>query len=195
VFAGGFVAGGKKLPKQGEWTELRFMAEASRKGFMVMKPWSHQSACDVVIDRGNSFWRVQVKSTAKPLQCKHYRKTPPTIYAFTTRRRSGKAYRASDFHFYALYVIPRNLWYIIPHDVVGRVIHLHVYPDNPKHRFNRYREAWHLLRQRDDDSGAITIRAAADEPVPEDNASQNQDSSNASDADRALAEHLRQGGK
>ena len=152
--------GGDRWAKQGEWTELRFMSEAARRGFMVMKPWSRGSVYDVVVNRGSRLLGVQVKSTS--MRSRAWVKT--LVYVFSTNHREGKAYRTSDFDYYALYVIPRDIWYIIPHHDLGKQTHVEVRPDRSNHPYERYREAWHLLRQADKDrSHGISIQACAEE--------------------------------
>jgi PD-(D/E)XK endonuclease len=135
--------GGPRRQHQGEWTELRFMSEAARRGFTVLRPLSRGSVYDVMLDRAQRFLRVQVKSAGRP------RKLPGvgrgTIYAFNTRRHN-RAYRPHDLDFYALYIVPRDAWYIIPYSAIGPVQILCIHPDKPKHKLERYRGAWHLLR-------------------------------------------------
>jgi hypothetical protein len=154
---------GKEGVRQGEWAELRFMSEATRHGLITMKPWTRGSIYDVVIGHEDRFERVQVKSASTLYLPVRPPGQQPTIYVFNTCRHK-KAYRESDFDFYALYVIPRDMWYIIPHKDVGRAMRLCVYPDDPGHRFERYREAWHLL-QRDPgtSSPGLTIHACVEE--------------------------------
>jgi hypothetical protein len=142
--------------RQGQWTELRFMSEATQRGFNVLQPCRKDSVYDVVLDEAQQFPRVQVKSVGRPRRPEWARGIPGAIYIFNTRRH-GHKYRAGDLDFYALYIIPRDLWYIIPYRAIGPVQVLYVYPDNPQHRMERYREAWNLLRQ---DSGPLTLHAS-----------------------------------
>jgi hypothetical protein len=66
---------GRKLPKRckghiknckrrGEWSELQFMARASKNGLRLANPWGDSSRYDVLVETGGHFVRVQVKSTA-----------------------------------------------------------------------------------------------------------------------------------
>ena len=123
------------------------MSEAARRGFTVMRPISWGSVYDILLgDEGEGFRRVQVKSSGRPRDPRWRRGKRGELYIFDTRRRDG-AYRAADLDFYALYIIPRDTWYIIPFEAIGPVEVLCVYPDNPRHRLEEYREAWHLLRK------------------------------------------------
>jgi hypothetical protein len=53
----------KSLKERGEWVELQFMAEASRRRHLVCKPWGDSRPYDVGIEHGTHYLRVQVKST------------------------------------------------------------------------------------------------------------------------------------
>lgn len=130
-------------PKErGEWAEIRFMAKATEHGFKLTKPWGDSSPYDFVLDLGGRFASVQVKSIssrsrpAKP----HHRSG-----AFVAHMRGFRAYRRSDFDYLAVYVIPKDIWYIIPVAVAIRKISVRVWPGNQANRYERYREAWHLF--------------------------------------------------
>ena len=49
--------------QRGEWVELLFMTQAAKRCFAVSKPWGDTQAYDVGIEFGETFLRVQVKST------------------------------------------------------------------------------------------------------------------------------------
>ena len=49
--------------QRGELAEMRFMLKAAGLGFGVAKPWGESERYDFVLDTGNGFVRVQVKST------------------------------------------------------------------------------------------------------------------------------------
>jgi PD-(D/E)XK nuclease superfamily protein len=44
--------------------EAKFIAEALRRGYKVLKPWGDSQPFDVAVNFGNRIVRVQVKSTA-----------------------------------------------------------------------------------------------------------------------------------
>jgi hypothetical protein len=63
-------------------------------------------------------------------------------------RSRVKLYTAKDIDFLACYLVPEDLWYIIPRDQAVRA-HSRLYL-NPYVRSNsyfRYLEAWHLLQR------------------------------------------------
>jgi hypothetical protein len=59
---------------------------------------------------------------------------------------SRKPYKTSQIDFVAAYVIPLEIWYIIPvHAFCGRW-YIHFSPHLKTTKYARYQEAWHLLR-------------------------------------------------
>jgi hypothetical protein len=124
---------------RGEWAELAFMAEAASRGFNVAKPWGDSSRYDVAVENHGRFLRVQVKSTA----CRQGRS-----YACSVRPNlHGRPYKKNQFDFLAAYVVPEDVWYIIPARLVvhGRMGMVILSPSLPGHKYEPYLEAWHLL--------------------------------------------------
>ena len=131
--------------RRGEWVEMLFMTQAARRGFTVSKPWGDSSPYDFVIEHRGRFLRIQVKSSA------HMNVTPkgtPFGYAcFTVRTKTQRSYRG-QVDFFAFYIIPEDLWYIIPsRDLKKARTAAYVNPHNPRNRYSRHREAWHLLKK------------------------------------------------
>jgi hypothetical protein len=126
----------KPAKERGEWAELRFMARAAEEGLVVTKPWGESSRYDFAVERSGRFLRVQVKSTL----CRKNNSYPLNLHG------AQAPYSIGDFDFVAAYVIPLDLWYIIPAEaaITGRE-KLYVTPGSPKTRYEQYREAWHLL--------------------------------------------------
>jgi hypothetical protein len=131
--------------ERGEWVELQFMAGAVRKGFKVSKPWGDSSAYDVGIESGQRILRVQVKSTDCRTQYGYLCQFKPNAHS--------KPYTLKQVDFFAAYVIPKDVWYVIPAKVLlggeGKLA-LTLLPENPKsperYAHECYREAWGLLR-------------------------------------------------
>lgn len=133
--------------ERGEWAELRFMCRAAEHGFKITRPWGGSSPYDFVVDLGGRFVSVQVKSTTCLLRRK-YKVQRAGCFAVTVRHQSRRPYGLADFHYLAAYVIPRDLWYIIPFAlVIGRKTVLLRPDDPPENGYERYREAWSLLRE------------------------------------------------
>jgi len=129
-----------KHPKaRGEWAEMRFMARAAEHGLTVSKPWGESKHYDFAVEYEQCFVRVQVKSTMSRRK---------SNYGCTLR--GGIAYYTrDDFDFLAAYIIPRDLWYIVPAAVAitGRQ-RLYLSPDYPKSIYEPYRENWDQLKQK-----------------------------------------------
>jgi hypothetical protein len=124
----------KHAKRRGEWAELLFMARAAERGLCVSKPWGDTSHYDFVVEDASArLLRVQVKSTGSR---KH------KGYAVRSRGSHG-AYPAGAYDFLAAYVIPEDVWYIIPEDFVRGMTTIVVVME--KGRYAGYREAWKLL--------------------------------------------------
>ena len=127
--------------RRGEWAELQSMAKASKQGFRVFRPWGDSARYDVVVETRGRFIRVQVKSTT----CQRSQ----GFYVCSARpSTSRKVYRRGEFDFLAIYVIPEDLWYILPAKLIvgGKRSTVHLFTASPKSRYLPYKEAWDLLR-------------------------------------------------
>jgi len=148
--------------KQGEWSELRFMAAAFDHGFNVMRPWGDSSAYDVFLEQSGHVLRVQVKSagTWRYLRQKH-----GPVYAFPISRNKGSMrYLRTDLDFYACYVIPLDLWYILPADVIRKKKTIFVCPGGKGFHYEQYRDAWDLLgKSIRKDSPGLTLHGCAED--------------------------------
>ena len=135
--------GFRTFKERGEWVELQFMARAVRLGFKVAKPWGDSSAYDVGVEYGQRYLRVQVKSTT-------YRTGTGYLCGFKPGEGS-KPYTTRKVDFFAAYVIPEDVWYVIPASVVlkkkGDLMLCPVERRKyDRYRYESYREAWRLLR-------------------------------------------------
>jgi hypothetical protein len=142
--------GFRTFKERGEWVELQFMARAVRNGFKVSKPWGDSSAYDVGIESGERILRVQVKSTDCRTQYGYLCQFKPNAHS--------KPYTLKQVDFFAAYVIPEDVWYLIPAAVLllGRQKKaVTLLPERPKHperyQCECYREAWGLLLPGDGD--------------------------------------------
>ena len=132
-----------KHPKRrGEWVELQFMARAAAHGLTVCKPWGECTRYDFAVEHQGRFTRVQVKSTSNYFQNQYQcRCTPPT---------RPRGYRCYEIDFLAAYIVPEEVWYIIPVSVVSKLRRSISLAPHRVHKYNRYLEAWHLLRKSPD---------------------------------------------
>jgi hypothetical protein len=154
-------------PKErGEWVELLFMAKAAALGFKLSKPWGDSSPYDVTLERNGHFIRVQVKST----MCKARAKKPhhqQGAYMANMRHISVRPYRESDFDILAVYVIPKDVWYLFPSSIAAGKSAVRVVPGDHRNRYERYQEAWRLLRGQKDpglrQASGIALHAVAED--------------------------------
>lgn len=137
------------LKQLGEWAELRFMTRATEEGLYVLKPWGDKRY-DFAVDYDGKFRRVQVKSTRFKLKrC--------GSYICNTRPSSpAKLYTLAQIDFLAAYIIPRDIWYILPARLIVNQGKLALTPDYQGHKYEPYMEAWNLLRGERRGAGAIT---------------------------------------
>ena len=119
--------------------------QSRRTGFKLFKPWGDSAPYDVAIELKGRFARIQVKST----MCKVRARGPRSrrgAYVANMRHIAIRPYQESDFDFAAVYIIPLDLWYILPSSIIARRSAIQVFPGRKKNRYEQYREAWHFLR-------------------------------------------------
>ena len=147
-----------KHPKlRGEWAELRFMTCAAEHGLCVTKPWGEMARYDFAVEHEGHFVRVQVKSTMFKDR---------GGYSCTVRGCRGP-YEGDPFDFVAAYLIPKDLWYIIPAEKVRGQGSIALYPNLKKSKYGPYKEAWHLLRNKSGEVIIGSIQACAEEFAPD----------------------------
>jgi hypothetical protein len=110
--------------------------------FGVAKPWGDSDRYDFILDTGNRLWRVQVRST----EYQSHRGYSVHTYVYVKHQMVALTEREIDV--VIAYIVPLDLWYVVPvKDFAGRK-NLWFYPHGSKKgsRFEIYREAWHLLK-------------------------------------------------
>jgi hypothetical protein len=128
-----------KDPKlRGEWVESVFMERAGAQGLAVSRPWGDSKSFDFVVGKPGKFVGVQVKSTTAE---------EGGGYLCCIRGRGNKAYARGSFDFLAAYVVPEDVWYIIPAEKVAAKESIALCSQSKHAKFEEYREAWHLLRE------------------------------------------------
>lgn len=125
---------------RGEWAELRFMARAAEQGLGVSKPWGESARYDVGVEYEGRFLRVQVKSTIYKVGKSYVCNTRPD--------NNDQPYTMGQIDFMAAYVIPDDVWYILPARVATALKgNIWLSPHRKGHKYERYVEAWELLKQ------------------------------------------------
>ena len=125
----------RNCKKRGEWVELVFAVRATGLGLVLGRPWGESSGYDFTVDAGWRIVRVQVKSTM-------FREG--SGYSCTLKDSRGP-YKKNSFDFVAAYVIPEDVWYILPEKIVRGMWSIGLNPGLEGAKYNCYKEAWHLL--------------------------------------------------
>ena len=134
------AGGGARATQEVTGKRLGEVAKASDLGFGVAKPWGDSDPYDFIVETGGRLWKVQVKSA--------HRAGEDGSYSFRAHGHSLRAYRADEIDALVAYVVPENAWYVFPVKVVRLLRSLKLFTGSRKRRskFERYREAWWILR-------------------------------------------------
>lgn len=135
----------KSFKQRGEWVELQFMAAAALRGHRVLKPWGDSLEYDVAIEHKGNLLRVQVKSSSA-------RNGTGYLCQFRRNYLIEEDYTLDEVDLFAMYVIPEEVWYLIPAVVVltptvkKAMILCPVTPiKKNRYGYEHFREAWNLL--------------------------------------------------
>jgi hypothetical protein len=123
--------------RDGEQAEAAFLNKATGLGLSVAKPWGDSERYDLIVDSGRRLWRVQVKST---------RYIGERRFSITARGCTA-AYTEDEIDFLAAYIVPLDLWYVVPVKAFAPRKCLRFYPEgeNSVGQYEKYREAWWLM--------------------------------------------------
>lgn len=115
------------------------MARAREMGFEVSKPFGDSARYDVTVEYKGRFLRIQVKSTSAE-RCGGY--------SCLINRDGKHGYTDEQIDFLAIYVVPKDVWYIVPVEV-GMKLKRQIFfmPGHKEQKYEAYQEAWHLLRE------------------------------------------------
>ena len=121
---------------RGEWAELRFMTRAAELGLRVTKPWGDNAPYDFAVEADGHFFRIQVK-------CTRFRRGRSYKCHLDS---NGHPYSRNQIDFIAAYVIPPDTWYILPIEATHGQPDILLTPHSDRAKYEKYREAWDLLR-------------------------------------------------
>jgi hypothetical protein len=127
----------KNPKRRGEWAELRFMAAAAENGLDVIRPWGDSAQYDFVVEHKTRFLRVQVKSTGFKCNGGY----PCAV------RGTRPRYVDHAWDFLAAYVVPEDLWYIIPWPVFDGQASVELRPAMATSKYGKYQGAWDLVKE------------------------------------------------
>jgi PD-(D/E)XK endonuclease len=122
--------------RSGEAAEAAFLAKASGLGFAVAKPWGDSERYDFILDAGHGLLRVQVKSTQRYAESRYRVKAAGWKDTYTL----------DEIDFLVAYIIPEDLWYVVPIAAFAPRTGLRFYPHGGRNaQYEQYREAWCLM--------------------------------------------------
>jgi hypothetical protein len=133
------VRGPLKTKEKGELAELAFLHKAASLGFGVARPHGDSERYDFILDSGERFWRVQVKSIFGLVE---------GMYWLRSTHGDKIPYTAKEIDFLVAYIATEKVWYVIPVDCVPASAVLAFYPSGRERgsgRLEAFREAWHLM--------------------------------------------------
>ena len=109
--------------RTGELAEAAFVVKAAGLGFAVSKPWGDSERYDFILDAGHATFRVQVKCT-ESLNANGYQ----VQSTYTDRNQKGH-YSTADIDFLVGYILPLDLWYVVPSNALPASASLRFYPE------------------------------------------------------------------
>ncbi len=143
--------------RRGEWAEMCFQGRAAEYGLEVSKPWGESASYDFIVEKSRQMARVQVKSTISRTN---------GGYICQLRDSHGTPYQGDPFDFIAVYLIPEDIWYIIPAKALRGRSCVGLYPRLKRSKYDKFHEAWHLLPGKPAASGKIDCIQACAEDWP-----------------------------
>ena len=138
------VRGPLNCKAKGDLAEIAFLHRAAAFGFGVATPYGDKEHYDFILDSGERFWRVQVRSTS-------YFEANRNAYTVNAshigKGRQVKTYQPEEIDFLVAYIVPVDTWYIVPVNQLASLRFLRLYPSGSKWGgcFEAFREAWHLM--------------------------------------------------
>ena len=148
----------------GELAEAAFVVKAAGLGFAVSKPWGDSERYDFILDSGPRTWCVQIKCT-ESLNNRGYQ----VQSTYTDRKQKGH-YTPADIDVLVAYILPLDLWYVIPAQALPSSASIRLYPEgniSRRARFEQYREAWRLFHQQPLQSDLSNADSPSDNCHPE----------------------------
>jgi PD-(D/E)XK endonuclease len=135
--------------RRGELSELAFFYKAASLGFGVAKPWGDSERYDFILDSGQRLWRVQVKSGG------HHHNRRYGLHGMCGNREQTQ-YTSAEIDFLAGYLIPLDIWYIIPVEKIqNRWLLFFPYGGARCGHYEEYREAWGLMGPQTSDASVV----------------------------------------
>jgi hypothetical protein len=126
---------GENPKRKGEMIEAAFLAKVCKLRIPVCKPWGDSERYDFVVRWSKGFWSVQVKGGTSH-KSSGYK---------VVSSRDGRVFTKDDMDFVVVYIVPEDLWYVVPIEIAEGTSSLWFTPGSARARLAKYREAWCLL--------------------------------------------------
>jgi hypothetical protein len=117
--------------RRGEWAELRFQLRASELGLILTRPCGDCAPYDFAVDHQGHFLRVQVK-------CTLYKRDNSYRCCLTANHH---LYTPDQIDLFAAYVIPVDVFYILPLAATNNHPAISLAPHRQKSKYSPYKEA------------------------------------------------------
>jgi len=124
------------LRQRGDVAELKFVVRAIENNLQVSKPLMGFLHYDYIVDCFGELARVQVKATSR------------YEYGYKVAVSYGATkipYSPNEIDYFAIYIVPEKIWYLIPVDVLGGTQNITLQPDSENCKFSKYKENWNII--------------------------------------------------
>lgn len=127
---------------QGSYAQAAFVKECLERKLEISEPIVDIYGYDYLINISkNTHLKIQCKSVSIPDKRNKNNKT----YKINVRHGAqGKAYK-DQFHFMVAFIIPLNLWYIIPIEELNKTT-IRVNPFSTNCKYKKYLNSWFLIK-------------------------------------------------
>ena len=116
----------------GEYSESLFATICIERGYIISKPFSHETRYDLIVDVNNALHRVQVKSTD------HLRKNDNQSHV-------GVDYTKEEVDWFAIYMKTFDCWYVLPTEVIEKISQFSV-KKGKKSKYDIFKNNFGFLR-------------------------------------------------
>jgi hypothetical protein len=121
----------------GASSELLFRYECTKRNIVPSIPDTDIMGYDVIVHCENNLYKIQIKSTSF-VRGKSYKVNSGK------NKYSNDKYTKNHADFFAMHIVPINIWYIIPVEEIS-VTTINLYPEDINNKYYQFKSAWHLL--------------------------------------------------
>lgn len=126
----------------GDIGELKFILRAKKSGLTVSTPYSSISPYDSITEFNGKLNKIQVKTTATKVKSGDNLCYKLSCGKGTTGK---KKYTSREVDYFAFFITEIDLFYIVPLKEITSIT-IRIYPNKKDHKFNKYLEAFDLLK-------------------------------------------------